>query len=274
LTSHIHLYPPVDDEREIRRCYLIADRNYTETSDYYRIRLGVAKADRFDVLATFSGLTDQLFQGVPYLLYDGEHRILAGESVRLDIDVYGLPPNIVGTSVVLFTGARSRDPGQRVQDDEVRAAVDGVAEWVRSIRGDEDVTTIVLPQIPYSTNTKAYEHDYVVNDYSLLSATFVDGQASVTARGTTQRPLIAYVTAHVTFEVVAAPDTLELAIGDGSTDAPIHSQTGQSAGEYMSVACTRVDQVNTNTLYKVRYRQSLGTPLVKRESISILTLEA
>jgi len=274
LTSHIHLYPPQDDEREIRRCYLIADRDYLEGIDYYVIKLGIAKAGRFDALATFDGSRDQLKKGVPYLFYDGNQRVLSGETIRLDIDAIGLPANLRGTSVALFTGARPYDPAQRVQDDEVRAAVDGVAEWIRAIRGDEDVVMVVLPEIPLDEKTRYYEHSYLVNDFTVSSGTMVDGQVKVTVTGSTSRPMIAYVTAHVTFEVGVGPDTLDLAIGDGSTDAPVHSQTGQTAGELMHVACTRVDLVNQIVTYKVRYKQSAGAPVAKRESISVIAMEA
>ena len=276
MPSRIHLYPPQDNEREVRSCFITADRDFPESAAYYLVRLGIAESGRVDYIGTFDGSRQSLEKGVPYVLFDGTERVLAGQSIVADVDVYGLPVNFVGTALTLFTAARGSDPGQRVRDRDIRSAVDGVADWVKLIRGDEDVVTVILPEIPWGVKTRMVEQDYDSTTGTVLSsATYTNGVVQVNARGSPDRPTIAFVTAHVTFEAAAGSDTVYVAIGDGTTDSPEMFQSVATAGDFGHVSVARVEEINTTRTYTLRYKKAgVGSPVIQRELITVHAMEA
>jgi len=278
MTSRIHLYPPQDSDREIRAFYITTDRDFDESPSCYVIKLGVADGVGVDHEATFNGSKASLSKNTPYALWsptlNAPIRVRAGQSVVADVDVFGIPPTIAGTTLHLVMGDREMDPGQRVTLAPVLEAVDGVAEWVRAIHGDEDVVTVVLPDIPWNTRSRQVDHAYIASGYELSSGTYVDGQVSVTAHGSLERPLLVFVTAHVSIKAGDTADQIQLAIGDGTTDHAAVRATASAVGDYATASTTFAEEANGLREYKVRYLTQNGTPSVEIESITLIAMES
>ena len=86
MTSRIHLYPPRDDDRQIRACYITSDRTFGESPDSYLMKLGIADQYGVDYHATYDGSKAKIEQDVPYVLYDSvDISVAEGQSVVVDI---------------------------------------------------------------------------------------------------------------------------------------------------------------------------------------------
>jgi len=276
VTSRVHLYPPRDDDRQIRACYITSGIDFNESPDAYTMKLGVSDQYGVDYHATYDGSKAKISANVPYALYDSVPiSVRSGQSVCVDVTSSGLPTSLAGTSIHLVMGDTASDPAQRVRDQNILAAVDGVTDWVLAIHGDEDVVTVVLPDLPLANRINQTDHEYSAVAVNLASASFIDGAVSVDVNGSPNRPVLVHVTAQVSFNGSGDPtDALELAIGDGSTDLPIHSGSVEAAAERDNVSCSRAESINTNKTFKVRYRAKTGNPQVITESISVIAVEA
>ena len=277
MANRIHLYPPRDDDREIRACYITSEVDYGESVDFYGMKLGVSDKYGVDYHATYDGSKAKINKNVPYLLYGAAPiRVRESQSVCVDITTSGLPPSLSGTSIHLVMGDVASDPAQRVQNQEIRAAVDGVTDWVLGIHGDEDVVTVVLPDIPNANRANQYDHDEDDSVLEVTGSAFVAGSVSVSASGSTARPLSCLVSAHVSFygsDPSSGIDILDIAISDGSTSTPIHTGSVNAVAEYDNVSTSRAVLVNTLTTFTLQLRAGSGAPQVCSQSISLIAME-
>lgn len=278
--ARFHLYPvPTDGRRILKSVTLVTDHDLPSGAHYYTFRAGVASADGVDYYGVnFIGATHKISANEPLLLIEDQTiKLLDGESVVLDVTSVGLPADLAGTTVHVETDHDIKDPANLIQDPVTRAAVDGLADHLRSIRAGTKTVSIALPrQIDDSLSRQAL-HTETDTSETIASGSYVASTklATLTVGGTPGRPGVVKVTASATFHGTSGTDILYIAISNdgGTTVYCPNGQYGRVDG-LGSVTVHFAEEISQNVTYTLMLRQAGGAPLVLNQAMSLLATEA
>jgi len=264
----------VDGNRVLRHALIVSDRAVDSGFDHYRFRAGIARNGRVDHFGTFDGAKHSLSQDEPWVLVEnGTETMAVGDSVILDVDVYGRPGDLSGVTAVFGIGHGIRSPGVGRLEPGVRMAVGELLDYLEAIDAGTEWVSLALPRRVDQPQAAQFGYEYDTTPTVVSSGTFVNGLVSVGVGGSTSRPTFAFVTAEATFQAQDPNDSLEIAVGDGTTDAPAHSAAQVTVGSTAYVSSTRAVQENQQATFTLRYRTLSGTPNVVSQSISVLGVD-
>jgi hypothetical protein len=260
-----------------------SDRN-KNTSDYFKVDVGIRKDGKEDFFGNFSQSTNALVEGTATSIMDEKFifkRLDKGMTAFVRVTTSGSPATLVGTSVTFhleqvgaFTGKPaplintipSEDPATRLLVDQINQS--GMSEFSHAVPL-VDKTPVASDILGVAT--------YMDRDSTgaAISATsFTDGSVSITVIVPTGNTVSVVVTA--TWQVEAASSGATRmwgAIGDGTTD---HNETEvytPGTGANAGGAATYAADITANTTFKLRLMK-LGSPdaLVEDQTITALAV--
>ena len=141
----IPLHPGGDGHLILKEARLLADADAAPSTQNYRlVRVGIADSNGVDYYGTYDGTKDGLTVKDPFSLTgDVSVTIPAGRALVADVDLYG-DASINGLSVYVRIGNDYEAPAYRVEDPQVRAAVDALADHFANTRSGEQEFTVPL----------------------------------------------------------------------------------------------------------------------------------
>lgn len=277
--ARFHLYPVPDAYRILRSVTIVSDQDYPAGSSSYIFKAGVASTRGVDYYGIqFDGSTRKITANDPLsLLSDGDVQLGEGESVVLDVTANGLPADLGGTSVFVEIDNSLKDPGHRVKEPEVQAAVDGLADHLRSIRAGIKTVVVALPRQIDDVGVGGAYHEETASAEVVTSGTFVASTVltTITVAGSPFRPSAVEVVATATHEGTIGTDILWIAVSNdgGTTTYAPNGQYARVEG-LASVTTHYAETITQDVTYTLMLRQAGGNPNVTNQAMSVLVSEA
>lgn len=275
--ARFHIYPVREGNsyRSLKSIVLMSDHDFPSGANYYSFKAGVADSGGVNYEGEFDGSTQKITANVPLVLVpDTSVPLLVDQSVVLDVTSSGLPADLAGTTVMAEIYHTLKEPAHRVQDQVIRSAVDGLADYLISTRSGVETVSLALPRQIETSSTRVVEHEEDASSVSVVSATYVASNISITVSGSTLRPTNVLVQCNATFEGQLGLDTLFVAISDGTTNQNPHGQWVSAGGGTGHVGTTFSEQIVQSRTYTLMFRQAGGNPLVTAHSMTIIAMEA
>lgn len=276
MARRFHLYPVNSPDRRLISAQLIRDRDLVPGVYYYTMRVGVASGDRVDYYGTFDGSQQKMVANKPFDLFSGSVALRDGESVVLDVEAVGLPPDLEAMSCCVEVGHGVQDPGYRQRDRGARDAMDAVADHFRDTRAGIELVNVLLPKrILDTTIRQEYHEEYaVVSPVTGIYPIFSVGQVTLSMAAASERPVIVMLTAHATFRAILANAILYLAITDGTNNRNPHYQQIATIGDYAHVATSYAQQITGNVSFSTAFAEQVGGSVeVYRQSLTATLVE-
>lgn len=138
------LYTPPDGNRTLKGAWLLADVDRTaNTSAYVTVSVGIAHGTDVDYYGEWNGSTTNLLAASPVKVISAAQKIAASSMVVAEVTTAG-DVSLTGLSVQLLIGHTLAVPGNRLQDRQVQASVEGVTDFLKDTQAGDQIVTVAL----------------------------------------------------------------------------------------------------------------------------------